>query len=83
MAKRKLKIAEEFSDLNSGTEKEESLKKSRKIRAAKQLDTSTSSDEEESDKSFTSYNSDLFYKKTRHDFVYSKKIKNYKMYTER
>ncbi|XP_032684454.1 uncharacterized protein LOC116850360, partial [Odontomachus brunneus] len=45
VARRKLKEAEELSDLNSGTEKEEYLKKSRKIGAAKIMDTSSSSQE--------------------------------------
>lgn len=49
MARQKLKQAEEESDLTSTTEKEEYLKKSRKIRAAKIVDTSTSSSDELSD----------------------------------
>lgn len=44
MARRKLKEAEELSDINSGTDIEENLKKSRKIRAAKVMD-ETSNDE--------------------------------------
>ncbi|XP_070168191.1 uncharacterized protein [Polyergus mexicanus] len=49
VARQKLKQAEEESDLTSTTEKEEYLKKSRKIRAAKVVDTSTSSSDELSD----------------------------------
>lgn len=49
-----MKEAEELSDLNSGTEKEELLKKSRKFRAAKTVDSLTSSNEELSDDSFMS-----------------------------
>ncbi|XP_070169708.1 uncharacterized protein [Polyergus mexicanus] len=49
VARQKLKQAEEESDLTSTTEKEEYLKKSRKIRAAKIVDTSTSSSDELSD----------------------------------
>lgn len=45
VARHKLKRAEEESDLTSNTEKEEYLKKSRKIRAAKIIDTSSSSNE--------------------------------------
>jgi len=51
VARKKLKQAEETSDLNSGTDKEEILKKSRKFRAAKTIDTSTTSNEELSDES--------------------------------
>lgn len=40
-----MKQAEELSDLDSNTEKEEYLKRSRKVRAAKSLDTSMSSEE--------------------------------------
>ncbi|XP_071576472.1 uncharacterized protein [Temnothorax nylanderi] len=52
-AMKKLKEAEDTSDLNSGTEKEEFLKKSRKLRAAKPID-SSNDEEEESDDSFVS-----------------------------
>ncbi|XP_077282705.1 uncharacterized protein LOC143908781 isoform X2 [Temnothorax americanus] len=52
-AMKKLKEAEDTSDLNSGTEKEEFLKKSRKVRAAKPID-SSNDEEEESDDSFVS-----------------------------
>jgi len=38
VARQKLKQAEETSDLNSGTDKEEILKKSRKFKAAKTID---------------------------------------------
>lgn len=41
MARKKLKDAEELSDINSGTEIEENFKKSRKIRAAKVIDESS------------------------------------------
>lgn len=46
-ARKKLKEAEEFSDINSGTEIEETLKKTRRHRAAKKLesDTDESSDD--------------------------------------
>lgn len=54
MARKKLKEAEDESDLNSGTDKYESRKKLRKIRAAKRIDESTSSVEELSDDSFMS-----------------------------
>ncbi|XP_011633937.2 uncharacterized protein LOC105425076 [Pogonomyrmex barbatus] len=47
VARKKLKDAEELSDINSGTEIKENLKKSRKIRAAKVID--KSSNEESSD----------------------------------
>lgn len=49
-----MKEAEELSDINSGTEKEELQKKSRKFRAAKTMDSSMSSDEELSTDSFIS-----------------------------
>lgn len=49
MARQKLKQAEEESDLTSNTEKDEYKKKSRKIRAAKTVDTSMSSSDELSD----------------------------------
>ncbi|XP_077256672.1 uncharacterized protein LOC143894350 [Temnothorax americanus] len=52
-AMKKLKEAEDTSDLNSGTEKEKFLKKSRKVRAAKPID-SSNDEEEESDDSFVS-----------------------------
>lgn len=51
VARQKLKQAEELSDLTSNTEKEEFLKKSRKLRAAKIIDTSISSNEELTDES--------------------------------
>lgn len=54
MAKKKLKEAEVLSKLNFDTEKEEFLKKTRKIRAAKIMDTSTSNSEELSNDSFIS-----------------------------
>ncbi|XP_011859452.1 PREDICTED: uncharacterized protein LOC105556947, partial [Vollenhovia emeryi] len=54
VARQKLKQAEEESDLTSNTEKEEYLKKSRKNRAAKVMDTSMSSNDELSDDSFIS-----------------------------
>lgn len=54
MARKKLKEAEEMSDLNSCTENEEYRKKSRRFRAAKVKDSSTSSNEELSDNSFIS-----------------------------
>lgn len=47
LARRKLKEAEEISDLDSCTEQEEYLKKSRKHRAAKVVDNSSSHDEDE------------------------------------
>lgn len=50
---KKLKDAEETSDLNSGTEREEYRKKSRKLRAAKVVDSSSSNDDQ-SDASFLS-----------------------------
>lgn len=49
LARQKLKEAENISDLNSGTELDEHMKKSRKIRAAKIFDDFTSSDEALSD----------------------------------
>jgi len=54
VARKKLKQAEDISDLNSGTDKEEILKKSRKFRAAKTIDTSTTSNDELSDESYIS-----------------------------
>ncbi|XP_029675888.1 uncharacterized protein LOC115243221 isoform X2 [Formica exsecta] len=51
MARKKLKEAEELSDLNSGTDRDEFLKKSRKIRAAKIFDEDTSNDEQSDDTS--------------------------------
>ncbi|XP_036139933.1 uncharacterized protein LOC105834898 isoform X3 [Monomorium pharaonis] len=53
VAMKKLKDAEETSDLNSGTEREEYRKKSRKLRAAKVADSSSSNDDQ-SDASFLS-----------------------------
>lgn len=47
MARRKLKQAEELSEIDSCTEQEEYRKKSRKIRAAKIYDNSSSNDEDE------------------------------------
>lgn len=47
MARKKLKDAEELSDINSGPDIEENLKRSRKIRAAKIVD-ETSNDTDES-----------------------------------
>ncbi|XP_072750649.1 uncharacterized protein [Anoplolepis gracilipes] len=55
VAKKKLKEAEDLSDLNSNTENEEHLKKSRKDRAAVIFNTpmtSTSSNDEMSDENF-------------------------------
>jgi len=49
VARKKLKQAEEMSDLNSGTDKDEYLKKSRKIRAKKEFESSISSSDELSD----------------------------------
>jgi hypothetical protein len=46
VARKKLKEAEYTSDLNSGAEKKEMLKRSRKVRAAKQMDSSSSCNEE-------------------------------------
>lgn len=54
MARKKLKEAENLSDLNSGTDKDEYLKNSRKLRAAKTLDEYTSNDEESDDDSIIS-----------------------------
>ncbi|KAM0731578.1 hypothetical protein ACS0PU_002638 [Formica fusca] len=48
-ARKKLKDAEELSDINSCTETEEYLKKSRKIRAAKVISESSNSSDELSD----------------------------------
>lgn len=45
VARQKLKQAEDVSDLTSNTEKEEYLKKSRQIRAAKIMDDTSSNDE--------------------------------------
>lgn len=47
VARRKLKEAEEFSDLDSCTEQEEHRQKSRKIRAAKTVDSSSNDEGEE------------------------------------
>lgn len=49
IARKKLKQAEDFSDINSGTEIDETLKKSRKHRAAKKLisDTDESSTDDD------------------------------------
>lgn len=49
VARKKLKEAEELSDINSGTDLEENLKRSRKLRAAKVIDESMSNDDELSD----------------------------------
>lgn len=46
MARKKVKEVEEFSDLNSGTERDKYLKKSRKVRAAKLFDSEENSDEQ-------------------------------------
>jgi len=46
VARKKLKQTEEMSDLNSGTDKDEYLKKSRKIRAKKEFESSISSSDE-------------------------------------
>ncbi|XP_025265623.1 uncharacterized protein LOC112638334 [Camponotus floridanus] len=46
VARKKLKEAEALSDINSDTDRNESLKKSRKVRAAKIFDKDTSSDEQ-------------------------------------
>ncbi|XP_020297455.1 uncharacterized protein LOC109861985 isoform X3 [Pseudomyrmex gracilis] len=55
VARKKLEEVKQFLlDLNSNTEKEENLKKSRKIRDAKIIDTSASSNEELSDDNLTS-----------------------------
>lgn len=61
IARRKLKQAEELSDLGSNTETEEYQKKSRKIRAAKLFDppVTKSSSNEDSEESDTSFNSKL------------------------
>lgn len=72
VARRKLKEAEQLSDLNTDTEKEENHKKTRKIRAAKILNTS-SSDQEVSDDDFTVDMPRL---------PDTKKIKNSKNYTK-
>lgn len=45
MARKKLKEAEKFSDINSGTDLDEKSKKSRKFRAAKEMDESSYDDE--------------------------------------
>lgn len=45
VARQKLKQAEDVSDLTSNTEKEEYLKKSRQIRAAKIMDDTSSNDD--------------------------------------
>jgi len=65
VARKKLKQAEETFDLNSGTDKEEILNKSRKFRAAKTIDTSTTSNEELSDESYfrLSKHSGCFYQR--------------------
>lgn len=49
MARKKLKDAEELSDINSGADIEENLKKSRKIRAAKIVDETSNDADESSD----------------------------------
>jgi len=54
VARKKLKQAEEMSDLNSGTDKDEYLKKSRKIRAKKEFESSISSSDELSDENLLS-----------------------------
>ncbi|XP_067204860.1 uncharacterized protein [Linepithema humile] len=54
VARKKLKEAEEISDLNSGTEKNEYLKRSRKIRAAKLMNSSMSGGDELSDENLLS-----------------------------
>lgn len=46
IARRKLKEAENISDIASGTKNENALRKSRKLRAAKRFDDYTSSDDE-------------------------------------
>lgn len=54
VARKKLKQAEDLSDLNSCTEHEEYLKKSRKIRAAKIYDSSSEDDEQSDDSTILS-----------------------------
>jgi len=54
VARKKLKQAEDLSDLNSCTEHEEYLKKSRKIRAAKIYDSSSEDDEQSGDSTISS-----------------------------
>ncbi|GAB1860856.1 DUF4806 domain-containing protein [Camponotus japonicus] len=49
VARKKLKDAEELSDINSGADIEENLKKSRKIRAAKIVDETSNDADESSD----------------------------------
>lgn len=49
MARKKLKEVEDFSDLNSGTERDENLKKSRRNRAAKTFHDGDTSTDEQSD----------------------------------
>ncbi|XP_067206835.1 uncharacterized protein [Linepithema humile] len=51
LARKKLKDAEELSDLTSNTDRDEFLKKSRKIRAAKSVDEDNTSNDEQSDTS--------------------------------
>lgn len=47
-----MKQAEELSDLGSGSEKEANMKKSRKIRAAKIVETCSSNEDEQSHDNF-------------------------------
>lgn len=54
VARKKFKKAEDLSDLSSGTDNVEYLKKSRRIRAAKIIEQTTSNDEELSDDNFIS-----------------------------
>jgi len=54
VARQKLKQAEEESDLTSNTEKEEYLKKSRKLRAAKTIDDASMSSSDELSDEFLS-----------------------------
>ncbi|XP_067208564.1 uncharacterized protein [Linepithema humile] len=51
LARKKLKDAEKLSDLTSNTDRDEFLKKSRKIRAAKSVDEDNTSNDEQSDTS--------------------------------
>lgn len=73
LERKKLKDAEELSDLNSDTDKDEYLKKSRKIRAAETLNDDTSNDSEQSDNSLIST---LPKVPEKHNYVKTKTTKN-------
>ncbi|KYM95856.1 hypothetical protein ALC62_13490 [Cyphomyrmex costatus] len=79
LARRKLKEAEEMTDIDSCTEQEEYFKKSRKIRASKMIDTSSSNSEDQLSE-ITEFESDLpkvpSNSKIKTDFETNRKLTN-------